>query len=985
MNLMNKSWIKRVIFTLTVTFIFTAGLQAQTSDYVVKEKQDAIGNTYRYVTNDPMNTRIYTLENGLKVYISANEGESRIQTMIGVHAGSAVEPEESTGLAHYLEHMLFKGTGRIGTIDWERERPLLEQISDLYEMHRFTEDEEEKKRIYAKIDSLSTIASRYVAPNEYSKLTAAMGAKGLNAATSYDFTYYRQSIPSNELERWAELESERINNVVLRLFHTELETVYEEYNRAQDNDSRQIFYAMLDNLFKKHPYNRPVLGYPEHLKNPSMVNIHKFFDTYYVPNNMVIILSGDVEAEEAIPVLNNSFGSYRKKEFPEVTFPDEDPITEPGVSELFSKEEEKVVMAYRSNGKNSEDYKYSMIIDGLLSNSGKTGLLDINLNRTAKVHSSGASLLFLKDYGIHYFSGIPKEGQSLEEVQSLIRDEIEKIKRGEFGEWLLEAIVNNIKLNRISGRESNITRANAVLYSVMYGMPYEKYVALPEELENVTKKDIVAFANRHYNENYITVFKRKGEKQLVQVEKPEITPLVLNNDNESDFARQFVKGEQEDIEPEFIDYKSEFPGTKLENGMDFYYQNETNGLFSFRYIIPVGKDHDNLLPFAMQYFRELGTSRFSADSLKKEFFRYGISFTISASGDKTYVNLRGLDKYFYKALDLMEHLFEDVQNDPEVFKDRIEKEVGNRKLLKENQRSVTTHARQYLQFGPDNAFTNNPSVEELKKQDPAEMLDKIRQLFNYKHIVYYSGGKPKEEVIQKVTARHKMPETFAGVPSKKEYDYLPLDEPLIYFLDDDMVQAQVSLVIKNEVPYSPDLLAYKELYDNYYGVGLGSIIFQQIREARALAYSSGSYYQMEITTDDDNAVVGYVGTQANKLAEAMHAMEGLLDTMKFDPEKFEIARKAAIKSLESERVPRRYWFGRYLGLLDKGIDYDVRETQYNDLLEMTPDKFSDFFREHVNSPNKQYFIQSKKENIDFESLKPFGKIKEITHEDIFGF
>lgn len=980
----NISWMKKMGLSIVITFFINISLFGQ-SDFAVKESQDAIGNTYRYVTDDPMNTRIYTLENGMEVYISPSNDESRIQAMVAVKAGSAVEPLESTGLAHYLEHMLFKGTSRIGTVNWNAEKPLLDQISALYEQHRFTDNEEEKKLIYAKIDSLSTIAAGYVAPNEFSKLAAAMGATGVNAATTYDFTYYRENIPSNELERWAELESERMNNVVLRLFHTELETVYEEYNRAQDSDGRQLFYALLDNLFKKHPYKRPVIGFPEHLKNPSMVNIHRFFNTYYVPNNMVVILSGEVVPEQAIPVLEKYFGKYGEKELPEVTFPKEDPITEPRVSELFSKEEEKVILAYRLNGKNTDDYKYSMIMDGLLSNSGKVGLLDINLNQAAKVHATSSSLLFLKDYGIHYFSGIPKKEQSLEEVQTLVREEIEKIKKGEFEEWLLEAIVNNMKLTHIQGLESSITKASYILYSVMYGVPYEKHVAFLSELDKVTKEDVVNFARERYADNYTLIYKRKGEKQLRQVEKPDITPLTLNNENESDFTKQFVQQEPEGLTPQFVDYKSTFPGTKLKNGMDFYFLKDTTGLFSFRYIIPAGKDHDGLLPFAMRYFRELGTSKFTPDSLKKELFRYGISFSISASDDKSYVNVRGLDEYFKEAVELTEHIFADVQNDPEIYRKQIEKLKVSRELQKDNVRAISAHAQQYMLYGGNNSFANDPSVSTLESQDPAVMLEKIAHLFNYKHTIYYAGNRSKKEAMRIVKKSHNLPKTFAEIPAKKEYNYLPLNSPGIYFMDYDMVQAQVRMVAKNNVPYSPELLAYKEMYDNYYGVGLGSIIFQEIRESRALAYSSGSYYQMEVTSDEDNVVVGYVGTQANKLSEAMHALEGLMDTLKFDPEKFEITRKAAIKSLESNRVPQKYWFGRYMGFLDKGIDYDVRETQYKILQEMTPEKFRDFFSKYIRNSNKQYFIRSKKENIDFESLKPFGELKEITREDIFGY
>ncbi len=972
--------------SLATTFLLiTICLSGQSTDYKFKETRDANGDIYRYLTNDPLNTRIYTLNNGLKIYISPNNVDSRIQAIIGVRAGSALEPVESTGLAHYLEHMLFKGSSRIGTVNWKAEQPLLKQVSDLFEKHRLSDNEIEKKVIYAQIDSLSSIAARYAAPNEFSKLASAMGAKGVNAATSYDFTYFRENIPSNELELWAKLESERMGEIALRLFHTELEAVYEEFNRAQDNDNRQIFYAMLNGLFKTHPYKRPVIGNPIDLKNPSMINIHKFFDTYYVPNNMFIVLSGRIDAENAVPVLKHYFANYKKSRLPNVELPKEVTVNQPVVNELFSKEEERVVLAYRFHGRNSNDYKYAFIINQLLSNSGHAGLMDIDLNQSGKVHSANSELLFLKDYGIQYFSGTPKNDQSLEEVQTLIEKEIEKIKNGEFEDWLLEAIVNNVKLKRISGFESNISRAVSIMNTEVYGIPYKEFISFPYELAKITKKDIVDFARVHYDKNYTIVYKRKGEKKLYQVEKPEITPLELNNQNQSDFAGHYLAIKPESLTPEFIDYKNELPKNNLKNGMNFYYQKESNGLFSLRYIIPVGRNHDKLLPFAIDYFRELGTSEYSPDSLKKEFFRYGITFNISAGFDKSYVNISGLDEYFNKTLELTEHLFANAKIDTTVYNKQIEKEERNRELKKDNKRAIGIYAQQYLLFGAHNPLTNIPSIEELKAEKPVNMLNKIYDLFQYNHTIFYSGNHNKDEVVKAITSLHKLPGAFAKIPPKKEYNYLQINGPKVFFLDYDMVQAQVNIIVPDKVSYSPDILAFREIYNKYYGVGIGSVIFQEIRESRALAYSSGSYYKMDITSNYNNVIVGYAGTQANKLPEATYTLKNLMENMKYDSAKFEIAQNLLIKSLESERIPRKYYFGRYTGLLEKGIDYDVRRTEYEDLKKIAPADFKNFFSEHINNPDKQYFILGRKQGIDFDALKHFGEVREITFKDIFGY
>src|SRR5690606_15283238 len=293
---MNNQKILIVLIVMTIM-----GCNKNSEEFKVTKHKDANGFEFETVSNDPTGLRLYTLDNGLKVYLSKNEDEPKIQTFIAVRAGSVYDPADNTGLAHYLEHMVFKGTDKIGTADWETEKVYLETISDLYEQHKDEQDSEKKKAIYRKIDSVSYEASKVAIANEYDKMVSSLGAEGTNAWTWHEETVYTNKIPSNELEKWMKLESERFSKLVLRLFHTELEAVYEEFNRAQDNDFRKEHYALMDLLFPKHPYGQQsTIGISEHLKNPSMVAIHNYFETYYVPNNMAVILVGDLDFEETI-------------------------------------------------------------------------------------------------------------------------------------------------------------------------------------------------------------------------------------------------------------------------------------------------------------------------------------------------------------------------------------------------------------------------------------------------------------------------------------------------------------------------------------------------------------------------------------------------------------------------------------------------------------------------------------------------------------
>lgn len=405
----------------TVAIASLAAAHAQT------DPSNTGGKTYTFtsVPGDPLQARIYTLDNGLQVWLSRNADAPRIQTNIAVRAGSKNDPSDATGLAHYLEHMLFKGTSRIATNDWAKESAVLKQISDAYEERRRTTDEAQRDRIYQRIDSLSTVAASYAVPNEYDKMIKSLGARGTNAYTSTERTVYINDIPSDELERWMVIESERMNEAVLRLFHTELETVYEEFNRAQDNDRRAAYKTLNELLYPNHPYGtQTTIGTGEHLKNPSMVKIHEFFDTYYVPNNMAVILAGDIDYDRTIALVDKYFGKWEKGYVPEFTFTPEVPITMPALAEVSGPEAEWVDIAWRFGGYHTPDPIMLQLIDGLLSN-GSAGLIDLNLLQAQKVLSANAYTSVSNDYSSLQLSGEPKEGQTLEQVRDLLLGQVD--------------------------------------------------------------------------------------------------------------------------------------------------------------------------------------------------------------------------------------------------------------------------------------------------------------------------------------------------------------------------------------------------------------------------------------------------------------------------------------------------------------------------------------------------------------------------------
>jgi zinc protease len=964
---------------VTATFVSSCGDSNETA----AEKKDYIS-----VENDPMETRIYTLENGMKVYISVNREKPRIQTNIAVRAGSKNDPSDATGLAHYLEHMLFKGSSQIGTMDWEKEAPLLKKISDLYEEHRNTTDPEKRKRIYAQIDSVSYEASKFAIPNEYDKMISSLGAKGTNAFTSYEQTVYVNDIPSNEFEKWLMLESARFKELTLRLFHTELETVYEEFNRGQDNDYRKVYAAVDSLLFLNHEYGtQTTIGTGEHLKNPSMEKIHEYFSTYYVPNNMAIILAGDLDPDAAFEKIKKYFGNYETKAVPEYSFQPEEPISAPREKTVYGPRSESVTIGFRAGGTDSGDEPlYASLVSEILTN-GQVGLIDLNLMQKQKVLSAYAYYSELKDYGKLVLSAEPKDGQTLEEARDLLLAELEKFKKGEFEDWMLEASVNNYRLQQKKYLESNNFRAYMMRDAFITGKDWSEVVNTDKKLAAITKDQLVDYANKNFNNNYVIVYKRTGEdKSLHKVEKPKITPVQINREVQSPFAVQFDTLESERLNPLFVDYKSALDIVELSNGLKLTYsKNENNDLFYLYYLLDMGGNHDPKLQMALKYLPFLGTDKYSVEDIKKEFFKMGIEYDVFASSDQVYVYCSGLEESFEKGVELFEHLLANAQPNEEALAEMINDELKERQNKKLEKFYIHQYGMgNYAKYGEENYFNDVMSTDELKAITAQELVDRIKSLTNYKHEIFYYGSREKGALTESLPGLHNVEAELMDYPTETTYAAVKNDKNRVYFVDYDMVQTEILLVSEDGM-FDKSVWPYARIFNEYFGAGLSSIMFQEIRESKGLAYTAYSYYAIAGRSDFPSFVQAYVGTQRDKLQDAMKVLLELMNDMPEANDQFEDAKLAALKKIESERIVNREVFWNYRSLKKRGIDYDIRKEHYETIKNMSMDDLKKFFEDKIANRKYTFCVIGKKSDIDFNVLAELGEVKELSLEEVFGY
>ena len=647
---------------------------------------------YESVNGDPMQTRIYTLDNGLKVYLSVNKEEPRIQTYIAVRTGSKNDPAETTGLAHYLEHLMFKGTKQFGTTDPEAEAPLLDEIEQRYEEYRTITDEATRKQKYHEIDSVSQLAAKYFIPNEYDKLMAAIGSQGSNAFTSNDVTCYVEDIPSNEIENWAKVQADRFQNMVIRGFHTELEAVYEEYNIGLSSDGNKQYEALLAKLFPTHPYGtQTTIGTQQHLKNPSITNIKNYFAKWYVPNNVAICMAGDFDPDKTLEILKKYFGEWKAGEdVTQPTFPDLEPLTQSVDTTVVGLEAENIWLGWRSDKASSLQNDTLELVSAVLYN-GKAGLLDIDLNQEMKVMDAGAFAEPMLDHGFFLLAGQPKEGQSLDEVKELLLGEINKLKCGDFDEDLLLSALNNKKLDDLRSLDHNSARVSKMLNAFVNGIEWQQLVGQKNRLEKITKQELVDFANRFFTEGYVAVYKRQGEDTTQKkIDKPAITPIPTNRDLVSQFVKDIQEAEVKPIEPQFLDYKKDLSFFTTQKGLPVIYkQNTENGLFELQFRYEFGQEDDNRYDVAANYIDYLGTDKLSAAQVKHQFYKMACNYAISVNADAITIGLSGLAEYMPDALALLEDLLHNAKVDEEAYQQMVGLILKNRQDQKSEQRSCT--------------------------------------------------------------------------------------------------------------------------------------------------------------------------------------------------------------------------------------------------------------------------------------------------------
>ncbi len=970
------------VFVLSIV-LFIA--QAQTK-YEWKQATSN-GYTYKYVANDPMQARYYTLKNGLTVILSVNKEEPRLQTLIATKAGSKNDPADHTGLAHYLEHMLFKGTDQYGSKDWSMEKPQLDIIENLYEQYNSTNVESKRKEIYHRIDSVSGYASKFAIANEYDKLMSNIGAKGTNAFTSFEQTVYVNDIPTNQIDKWLAVEAERFRNPVLRIFHTELEAVYEEKNIGMDDDDTKVFETLFAELFKSHNYGlQTTIGTIEHLKNPSLKAIKEYYNKNYVPNNMAMIIAGDINPDEMIAKIDANFSYMKSAPVTPFTYKPEEPITSPREKTVYGPDAEYLQMAFRFPGASTKDAQLLDLMSSILSN-GSAGLMDNNLVLKQKVLGCSAGAWSLKDYSVLFIEGQAKEGQNLEEVKKLLLQEISNLKKGNFDEAMIKAVVANYKKQQIQNNESNAGRAYTILNSFITETNWAEVLSTLDYMNTLTKKDIMAFANKYMNDNYVCIYKKIGEDKNVQkVEKPQITPVEVNRDDQSAFLKSIIEMPVKDVEPVFINFDEDIKRGTANGVQILSVPNNSNELFDLYYVFDMGKNNDKKIPIAVNYLKYLGTDKISAEEISTRFYNLACDFDVSASDDQVYISLSGLQENFIPAVELFENLLKNAKPDDAILKGMIADMIKERQNNKLDKNKITYEAMlNYATYGSANPYNDVLNNESLNALKASELTDMVHGLTGYSHKILYYGPKSVNDIATILQQKHIVPATLKQVPTAQEYKYLDISKREVNFVHfPEMKQAQI-IWTRNAGAFEPVQVPLATMYNEYFGNGMSAIVFQTIRESKALAYSTFSSFRIPRKKEDQFSILSYVGTQSDKYKEAIKAMDELHNELPMSEKLFETAKISLKNSISTSRTTKSAILFAFLKAQKQGIDYDIRSKTFSNINNFTLEDLKSFHSKYYS--NKPFTISILGDNtkLPASDLSKLGNVKKLSLEELFGY
>ena len=940
------------------------------------------------VVNAQLEVKELTLSNGMTVWLNEDHSQPKVFGAVVVRAGAKDCP--NTGIAHYFEHIMFKGTDRLGTVDYQAEKPWLDSISAQYDLLSQTRDEAERAQIQQHINALSLRAADYAIPNEFNRLISKYGGSGLNAATSFDETFYHNSFLPQYIGQWCVLNAERLKRPVFRGFQGELENVYEEKNRAADGMG-DAMNKVFKTIFKEQPYAYPIIGSTESLKNPRLSDMEAFYKKYYVASNMGLILCGDIAADSTLTaLLEQTFGQVQTGPVPErLTSPMPDIVADELVEvklpiPLIGAE----VQVFKGPTDFEADADALALANMLLSN-GKAGLLD-SLTNEHKVMMAAAMNTALADAGGTALIVIPKLLGKMKTAEQRVAEQVQAVMDGRFSTAQMEALKQEMLMDTERDMESIDKRAHLLIDAYAQGHSWQDVLDKLERIRQLTKDDVVAAARKYYGAHHITLRKKFGMPDKETLKQPGYQPISPKNmDAKSELAVQLEQMDVAELAVRTVDFDRDVTPRKLNDHATLYYkENPVNDVFTFTLRYRDGTLHTPKLEVLDGYLNALGTDSLSRQQLGKAWQRIGTTMEVEEAGDKTFaISLTGPDSQLKPALQLLAHFLHSAKGDEEALDEVKDDDKVSRKGFGKQKDDVLGPALQRVLFGQKSTYLTQLNKKEIKALKSDELLALFHDLQQYDCDLFYCGRQPLQDVAE--WSQQALP---LGQCHRPQADtYRPLQqyaEPTVYFYD--VPKSRQSYVVSYDALQplpTAEQRATLKLWDEYFGGGMSSVLFQHVREFRSLAYSTSGNSLVSSLPQRPMAPLGYftaTGTQADKLLETVGTIDSLLRQMPMKEENLEAARQSVLNDIQSD-YPTFRTIAKYVAnQRATGHTADPNADLARLLPAVSVQEVEQFHRQHVaDNQQRVWIVIGDKKLTDLKGLARYGKVIELKKEDVY--
>ena len=933
---------------------------------------------------NPLNVKEYILSNGLTVWLNEDSSQPKVIGSIIVKAGAKDSP--NTGIAHYFEHIMFKGTDKIGTINYAEEKVWLDSISKKYDKLANTSDEAQRLEIQKEINELSIKAAEYVIPNEFNRLISQYGGTGLNAGTSWDFTMYFNTFSPQYMTQWCEINSERLINPVFRMFQSELETVYEEKNMYADVLGSQAAEKIIEAFFKPHPYQYPIIGSTENLKNPKLSEMEEFFNTYYVAGNMGLILSGHFHSQEVLPILESTFGRIKKGEVVKQNI--EMPASINRKIDLTAKIPIPLVRAnallWRGVPSNHPDEVALNLTMSLLSNENKTGLLD-KITIDGKLMMSAGLSLSMNDAGAIALIAIPNiPFQTYRSAQKLVFAAIDKIKSGDISDEMFQSLKLEQQRNYLLELESLDKRNQKMIEVFAKGLTWNNYLEQAEKIETITKQDVIDIANKYLTNNYFDVKKKTGKYPNAKIEKPPFKAIeATNRDEESDYSKWLQTIESADFTPRYLNFDEEAKTIKINNNQLvtlYHTANEINNVFNLTMRFEIGSRELPTLPALVSYLNYIGTDKYTVAEFNQKLQELGSTLNFNASSSQFTVSVSGFDDAFEETFDLVTHFLTNLQADKSKLKKVVKERTLEDKATRKSSDELSKAMVEKVKYGENSKYLTRLSLKELKKLSAQQLILTLQKVLSTETNMHYSGtlsDTAVSNVIGKYFPTNIVIEESVNPTFRDGLTYS--NTKLFFFNDPKATQSIVQAYLPGPKQSEVEARFISHLFNTYFGSGMSSLMFQEIREFRSLAYRASSTIENPpVKLSDKSMLINMLlSTQADKTTDALQALQSLLIDMPLSEKRLDAAKENLINQAQSAYPNFRDKSQTIAQYKQLGYTDDPNKQLVDEVSKMILSDLEHFYKQYIQGQTMVYVIIGNKKKIDMTQLQQMGEFEEM--------